>query len=141
MSQRTPLPMDEPRLPPPEPTPAAPAGAGEPLAEPMTPEQIEHLKERIVEVLHTCFDPEIPVNIYELGLIYDITIAPDGAVGLNMTLTSPACPVAGSLPGEVQRKVQTLSDVRTVQVNVVWEPPWDKSRMSEAAKLQLGLDD
>ncbi len=138
MSQRTPLPMDEPRPPQPEP---APAEAPAPPAEPLTAEQIEELKERIVQVLHTCFDPEIPVNIYELGLIYDITIAPTREIGLHMTLTSPACPVAGSLPGEVQRKVQTIDGVRTVQVEVVWDPPWDKSRMSEAAKLQLGIDD
>jgi FeS assembly SUF system protein len=141
MSQRTPLPMDEPRPLSPEPGPVEAAAAPAPPAEPMTLEQIEQLKERIIEVLHTCFDPEIPVNIYELGLIYDITIAPSGDVGLRMTLTSPACPVAGSLPGDVQRKVQTLAGVREVKVEVVWDPPWSKERMSEAAKLQLGIDD
>jgi FeS assembly SUF system protein len=137
MSQRTPLPLDEPHVSAPDALPAARA----PLAEPLTGEQIEQLKERIVQVLHTCFDPEIPVNIYELGLIYDITIAPTGEVNLRMTLTSPACPVAGTLPGDVQRKVETVEQVRSAKVEVVWDPPWDKDRMSEAAKLQLGLED
>jgi FeS assembly SUF system protein len=114
--------------------PAAPA-------EPLTWEQIEDLRQRIIAALCTCFDPEIPVNIYELGLIYDITIAPAGAVEIRMTLTSPACPVAGTLPPEVQRKIQGLPGVTAAKVDVVWDPPWDKSRMSEAAKLQLGIDD
>ena len=87
------------------------------------------------------FDPEIPVNIYELGLIYDILIAPTGAVQLNMTLTSPGCPVAGTLPGEVQQKIMPLDQVTSVKVDVVWEPQWTPERMSEAAKLQLGIDD
>jgi FeS assembly SUF system protein len=139
MNQRTPLPMDEPH--PPETPAAGTPPPQEPLPEPLTVEQIEQLKERIVQVLHTCFDPEIPVNIYELGLIYDITIAPTGAVGLRMTLTSPACPVAGTLPGDVQRKIQGIDQVRSVQVDVVWDPPWHKDLMSEAAKLQLGLED
>jgi FeS assembly SUF system protein len=139
MNQRTPLPIDEPPVPQ-EPAPTEPA-VRPPLSEPLTMEQIEQLKERIVAVLHTCFDPEIPVNIYELGLIYDITITPSAEVELRMTLTSPACPVAGTLPGEVQRKVQTVEQVRSARVEVVWEPPWTKDRMSEAAKLQLGIDD
>jgi FeS assembly SUF system protein len=111
------------------------------LAEPLTPERIEDLKNRIVAALCTVFDPEIPVNIYELGLIYEIAITPEGAVHIRMTLTTPACPAAGSLPGEVQRKVQPLPSVTSAKVDVVWEPPWDKDRMSEAAKLQLGIDD
>jgi FeS assembly SUF system protein len=111
------------------------------LAEPLTEAQITELKDRIVALLCTCFDPEIPVNIYELGLIYDIVIEPAGAVVVRMTLTSPACPVAGTLPGEVQRKLQTLQGIATVKVETVWDPPWDKDRMSEAAKLQLGIDD
>ncbi len=139
MSQRMPLPMDEPAAVMAE--PAQPPAASAPLAEPLNAEQIPALKERIIALLHTCFDPEIPVNIYELGLIYDITIAPDGAVGIRMTLTSPACPVAGSLPPDVQRKIASLPQVTAAQVDVVWDPPWDKSRMSEAAKLQLGIDD
>jgi len=118
-----------------------PAASKPPLAAPLTLEQIDALKERIVQALHTCFDPEIPVNIYELGLIYDITIEPSGAVQLRMTLTSPGCPVAGSLPGEVQQKILPLDNVTSAKVDVVWDPPWTKDRMSEAAKLQLGIDD
>lgn len=112
-----------------------------PLPEPLTLEQIEALKNDIVAALCTCFDPEIPVNIYELGLIYSIEIAPTRAVGIRMTLTSPGCPVAGSLPGDVERKIHTVPQVTAVKVDVVWDPPWDKNRMSEAAKLQLGIDD
>jgi FeS assembly SUF system protein len=112
-----------------------------PLSEPLTLDEITALKEDILAVLCTCFDPEIPINIYELGLIYDIEIAPTGAVNIRMTLTSPMCPVAGSLPPEVQHKVQAVPKVTSAKVDVVWEPPWDKNRMSEAAKLQLGIDD
>lgn len=119
--------------------PAAPAKP--PLTEPLSAEQIVQLKDRVVALLHTCFDPEIPVNIYELGLIYEIQIAPAGTVLIKMTLTSPGCPVAGTLPGEVQRKVETIPEVAGAKVELVWEPPWDKDRMSEAAKLQLGIDD
>ena len=104
-------------------------------------EELQDLQGRIVEALMTCFDPEVPVNIYELGLIYNVEMSPDGNVGIHMTLTSPACPVAGTLPGEVQRKVQGLEGVTSAKVELVWEPPWDKSRMSEAARLQLGIDD
>jgi FeS assembly SUF system protein len=105
------------------------------------PEQVRELEEQIINQLCTCFDPEIPVNIYELGLIYKIDVRPDGAVGVKMTLTSPACPAAGSLPGEVKGKVQSVPGVASATVDVVWDPPWDKDRMSEAAKLQLGLFD
>src|SRR5215468_869081 len=94
--------------------------------EPLTWDQIEDLRQRIIAALCTCFDPEIPVNIYELGLIYDITIAPTGAVAIRMTLTSPACPVAGTLPPGVQRKIEALPGVASAKVDVVWEPPWDK---------------
>jgi FeS assembly SUF system protein len=138
-SQRKPLPLDEPA-----PAASAPAAAnpqaGVPLAQPLTADQIVELKDRIVAALCTCFDPEIPVNIYELGLIYDILIAPSGDVGIRMTLTSPACPVAGTLPGDVQRKLQPLPNVVSVKVDTVWDPPWHTDRMSEAAKLQLGID-
>src|SRR5262245_59631169 len=133
-----------------EPAPATPPAdvgqavnvpAAPPSAEPLTWEQIEDLRQRIIAVLCTCFDPEVPVNIYELGLIYDITIGPEGAVQIRMTLTSPGCPVATTLPPEVQRKVAGVQGVTSAKVVVVWDPPWDKSRMSEAAKLQLGIDD
>jgi FeS assembly SUF system protein len=135
---RKPLPLDEP---PSTPDVDPQAAVAAPPAQPMTVEQISELKDRIVAVLCTCFDPEIPVNIYELGLIYDIAIAPSGGVVIRMTLTSPACPVAGSLPGDVQRKVQSVPGIATVKVETVWDPPWDKDRMSETAKLQLGIDD
>jgi FeS assembly SUF system protein len=97
------------------------------------------LEAEVVEAVRSCFDPEIPVNIYELGLIYDLKVDESGKVAIQMTLTSPACPAAQSLPGEVRSKVQAVPGVREVQVDVVWEPPWDPSKMSEAAKLQLGF--
>jgi FeS assembly SUF system protein len=124
-----------------DPDAGKPLAAKPPLPEPLSTDAIHQLKDRIVQVLCGIFDPEIPVNIYELGLIYDIEIAPSGQVVIHMTLTSPACPVAGSLPGEVQRKVHAIGNVTDVKVDLVWDPPWDKDRMSEAAKLQLGLDD
>jgi FeS assembly SUF system protein len=98
------------------------------------------LEERIVAVLKTIYDPEIPVDIHELGLIYELEVSPSGAVAIKMTLTSPACPVAASLVGEVQKKVAAVPGVTSAAVDLVWEPPWDKSRMSEAAALHLGLD-
>lgn len=97
------------------------------------------LQERIVAALRTCFDPEIPVNIYELGLVYDIGVQPSGEVTIRMTLTSPACPVAGSLPPEVQAKIAALPGVTVAKVDLVWDPPWEMSRMSEAARLELGF--
>lgn len=97
------------------------------------------LETDIIQVLKTCYDPEIPVDIYELGLIYRVDIHPDGIVEIDMTLTSPACPVAGSLPLEVERKVQNVPGVTDVIVNVVWEPMWNKDMMSDAAKIQLGF--
>ncbi len=97
------------------------------------------LKSKVIEVLETCYDPEIPVNIYELGLIYDIDVEPSGAVVIQMTLTSPACPVAGSLPPEIENKVMAIDDVTSARVDVVWEPPWNPDRMTEAARLQLGM--
>jgi FeS assembly SUF system protein len=97
------------------------------------------IKEQIVEVLKTCYDPEIPVDIYELGLIYDVDVDDDNNAYIKMTLTSPACPVAGSLPIEVENKVKTINELNDVKVDVVWDPPWDQSMMSEAAKLELGF--
>jgi FeS assembly SUF system protein len=93
----------------------------------------------IVEALKTVFDPEIPVNIYELGLIYDIDILEDGDVKVKMTLTAPGCPVAGTLPGEVQAKVAGVPGVKSADVELVWDPAWNPSMMSEAARLQLGM--
>ncbi len=138
---RHPLPVENEHVEVPPPSATAPISANPPLATPLTIEQIEAVKERIVEALHKVLDPEIPVNIYELGLIYDITISPDGAVHINMTFTSPGCPVAGTLPPDVQRRVVPLENVTSVKVDVVWDPPWTPARMSEAAKLQLGIDD
>jgi len=97
------------------------------------------LKEQIIETLRTCYDPEIPVDIYELGLIYEIQVDPSGTVYIKMTLTAPNCPVAGSLPQDVQTKVSAIPGVKDVNVDLVFDPPWDRSRMSQAAKLQLGM--
>lgn len=97
------------------------------------------LRPAIIEALQTVFDPEIPVNIHELGLIYDILVDRDAHVGIRMTLTAPACPAAQTLPVEVREKVAKVPGVVSSRVEIVWEPPWDKNRMSEAAKLQLGL--
>jgi FeS assembly SUF system protein len=98
-----------------------------------------NLEEQIVDALKTVFDPEIPVNIYELGLIYDLAIEDEGQVKIKMTLTSPGCPVAGSLPGEVQTKVQGVPGVANADVELVWDPAWNPSMMTEAARLQLGM--
>jgi FeS assembly SUF system protein len=99
----------------------------------------EALKPKIVEAISTVFDPEIPVNIWELGLIYDIAVDAAGVAGILMTLTAPGCPAAQSLPVEVSDKVKAVPGVTDAKVEVVWEPAWTKDRMSEAAKLQLGL--
>jgi len=97
------------------------------------------LKEKIITEVKKIYDPEIPVNIYELGLIYDIIIEKDNNVKINMTLTSPNCPVAESLPKEVKDSIMTVKEVKNVNLNLVWEPPWDKSMMTESAKLELNL--
>jgi FeS assembly SUF system protein len=104
-------------------------------------EQIENkqLESQIKHVLKTCYDPEIPVDIYELGLIYKVEIKDDAVVEVDMTLTSPSCPVAGSLPPEVQEKIKGIPGVKDAKVNVVWEPIWNRDMMSEAAKLKLGF--
>jgi FeS assembly SUF system protein len=97
------------------------------------------LETPVVDALKTVFDPEIPVNIYELGLIYSIDISPESTVHITMTLTSPMCPVAGSLPGEVETKVKEVTGVADAKVELVWEPMWEKDMMTDAAKLQLNL--
>ncbi|MBT5050194.1 MAG: SUF system Fe-S cluster assembly protein [Rhodospirillaceae bacterium] len=97
------------------------------------------LEGRIIEAISTIYDPEIPVNIYELGLIYDLSITADDRVRVEMTLTSPACPVAGSLPGEVEQKVREVDGVQDVALELVWDPPWTPERMTEAARLELGF--
>jgi len=97
------------------------------------------LESGVIEVLRTIYDPEIPVNIYELGLVYGIDVAPDHAVTVRMTLTAPNCPVAESLPAEVRDKVRAVPGVTNAVVDLTFDPPWDPSRMSEAAKLELGF--
>lgn len=99
----------------------------------------KELEIKIIEAIKTCFDPEIPVNIYEMGLIYDIQIDDDYQVRVKMTLTSPGCPVAGTLPGEVQEKVKSVEGISNAKVEVVWDPPWNPDMMSEEAKLELGF--
>jgi len=99
----------------------------------------EELKDRIVEVLKSIYDPEIPVDIYELGLIYDIEASEDGDVVVTMTLTTPHCPVAESMPGEVEMRVLSVAGVRDAEVKLVWDPPWDPSKMSDEARLELGM--
>ncbi|TSJ45596.1 SUF system Fe-S cluster assembly protein [Fluviicola chungangensis] len=100
---------------------------------------MEHLEDKIVEILKTIFDPEIPVDIYELGLIYEVRISKEGVVEIDMTLTSPNCPVAESLPKDVKEKVESVEGVTEAHVNIVFDPPWDKDMMSEEAKLELGF--
>lgn len=99
----------------------------------------QELEEKIIQALKTCYDPEIPVDIFELGLIYEISIDDDANVKIKMTLTSPMCPVAGSLPGEVREKVKAVPDVKDVKLELVWDPPWDKDMMSDVAKVELGF--
>jgi FeS assembly SUF system protein len=105
------------------------APAGEPDA----------IREKVVEVLRTVFDPEIPVNIYELGLIYGVDVSDGGATHIRMTLTSPMCPVAEELPSEVEFKARAVAGVTSVELDLVWDPPWSPEMMSEAAKLELGM--
>jgi FeS assembly SUF system protein len=99
----------------------------------------EELKQKVIEVLQTIFDPELPVNIYELGLIYEVDILPVNNVQIVMTLTAPSCPAAQSLPIEVDQKVKQIEGVNDVHVAVTWSPAWNKSMMSEAAQLELGM--
>jgi FeS assembly SUF system protein len=103
------------------------------------PEKTAALRPRVIGALSTVFDPEIPVDIYELGLIYDVIIDAVGMVGIRMTLTAPACPAAQFLPNQVQKAVSAVPGVAGVKVDVVWEPPWSRERMSQTAKLQLGM--
>lgn len=97
------------------------------------------LEELVVDALRTVYDPEIPVNIYELGLVYAVEVSPDGKVAIRMTLTSPGCPVAGSLPIEVESRLREIPGIRSAKVEIVWDPPWNPDMISEAGKLQLGI--
>jgi FeS assembly SUF system protein len=101
--------------------------------------EVNELGQKIVDALKTCYDPEIPVNIYELGLIYKVDVEDDNKVLVDMTLTSPNCPVAESLPIEVQEKVKGVDGVTGCEVNLVWDPPWHPSMMTEEAQLELGM--
>jgi FeS assembly SUF system protein len=126
-SKRVPLAMAN-QQPEPPPAPAVPP-----------PAEGQSLEDQVVAVLKTCYDPEIPINIHELGLIYAVLVSPENKVHVKMTLTTPACPAAGSLPGEVERKVKAIPGVADAKVEVVWDPIWHQDMMSEAARLQLGL--
>lgn len=97
------------------------------------------LEEQVIKMLQTCFDPEIPVNIYELGLIYEVKVVDDNNIYIKMTLTSPMCPVAESLPAEVEQRVRSIEDVNDVEVELTFDPPWSQDMMSEVAKLELGF--
>ena len=120
-----------PASPPAPPTPPAPSTP--------VPADDRPLLDRVIDTIKTCYDPEIPLNIYDLSLIYGIDVSAEGNVHVKMTLTSPACPVAGTLPGEVQQKLASLPGVKSAHVELVWDPPWDLSRLSEAARLTLGI--
>jgi FeS assembly SUF system protein len=112
--------------------PTVPAG-GDSAHTPQT------LREHVEAALRSVYDPEIPVNIFELGLIYALEVTDEGVVDIKMTLTAPNCPAAGAMPGEVEAKLRAVEGVTDAHVALVWEPPWDKSRMSEAARLELGF--
>ncbi len=97
------------------------------------------MEAQVLDALRTCYDPEIPVDIYELGLVYEVNVDDAGLVSIKMTLTSPHCPAVQSLPAEIESKVKAVSGVNDVKIDLVWDPPWDPSKMSEAARLQLGM--
>jgi FeS assembly SUF system protein len=101
---------------------------------------MNQLETSVMKAMRTVYDPEIPVNIYDLGLIYAQTVDEAGVVQIKMTLTAPSCPVAGILPGQVEAKVREVPGVTDVKLELVWDPPWDRDRMSDAAKLELGFD-
>ena len=105
----------------------------------LSQQELDRLTDRLVEQLKTVFDPEIPVDIYELGLIYKVDVSDDRDVLIDMTLTAPGCPVAGEMPGWVQEAVEVIPEVKSCSVNLVFDPPWDQSMMSDEAKLQLNM--
>ena len=123
-----------------EPGQTLPEGFDQPLDDIVPdPVAMAEVRPRIIEALRTIFDPEIPVNIYELGLIYDVLVDQQGAAGVRMTLTAPACPAAQTLPVEVRDKAKSVSGVSDARVQIVWDPPWTRERMSDVAKLELGM--
>jgi FeS assembly SUF system protein len=111
----------------------------ETTATPLSQAELDRLTDQLIEKLKTVFDPEIPVDIYELGLIYKVDVSDDKDVKIDMTLTAPGCPVAGDMPGWVQDAVMEIEGIRSCHVDLVFEPPWDQSRMSDEAKLQLNM--
>ena len=113
------------------------ATAAAPVADGASPPP--NLEMKVVEKLKEVYDPEIPVNIYDLGMIYNVDVSPEKAVAVRMTLTSPMCPVAGSLPGEVETRLRDIPGVSSAVVELVWDPPWDRDMMAEAARLTLGF--
>jgi FeS assembly SUF system protein len=119
-----------------EQTPPNPGVADQPAANAVAPEELQMA---VIDALRGVYDPEIPVNIHELGLIYRCDVSPEGNVAIDMTLTAPACPVAGEMPGTVENAVRAVPGVGDVKVELVWDPPWDQSMMSEAARLELGF--
>jgi FeS assembly SUF system protein len=123
----------------PAPAPTAAAATTPPALDPARHIQRKLLEGKVIEALRQVYDPELPVNIYDLGLIYEIAVADDNSVKVKMTLTAPACPVAGTLPAEVERRVENVPEVKSAEVELVWDPPWSRDRMSEAAQLELGL--
>ena len=130
------LPVSDVPHPPTEPISEAVGGSGDKPAQPIDPARVE---EAIIEALKTIYDPEIPVNIYELGLIYGVEVSEDGRAEIRMTLTAPACPVAGALVEEVAEKSGRVEGVSTSHVELVWDPPWTPDNMTDAAKLELGM--
>ena len=123
-----------------DPTPKTEEGQGEPLAASDNPKlSKEKLEEMVVDALRTVYDPEIPVNIYDLGLIYDLSVGEGNKVSIKMTLTSPACPVAGQMPGMVEQAVRHVDAISDCDIDLVWDPPWNPDMMTEAARLQLNI--
>ena len=120
-------------------TPTSPDTEGASASAPLSQAELDRLTDRLIEAFKTVFDPEIPVDIYELGLIYKVDVSDDRDVAVDMTLTAPGCPVAGEMPGWVEDAIRAIPEVRGVKVDLVFDPPWDPSRMSDEAKLQLNM--
>lgn len=118
---------------------STPETAGDAASSPLTQAELDRLTDWLIEAFKTVFDPEIPVDIYELGLIYKVDVSDDRDVAVDMTLTAPGCPVAGEMPGWVEDAIRGIPEVRNVRVDLVFDPPWDPSRMSDEAKLQLNM--
>lgn len=120
-------------------SPAKDAGVPSTAPAPLDEAGIEAVRGAVIDAIRTVYDPEIPVNIYELGLIYELDINAAADVAVKMTLTAPGCPVAGTMPGMVKEAIQAVPNLGNVDVELVWDPPWDRSRMSEIAQLELGM--